>query len=118
MKESFSTEHSSELFADTFEQFLDGCAVSDEGSRHFQSTWWDVADSCLHVVWNPFDEIGAIFVLNIKHLLIDFLHGHTATEHSSNSEVSTMTRITSSHHILCIEHLLCQFWHSQCTVLL
>merc|ERR1712166_1671084 len=30
----------------------------------------------------------------------------------------TMTRISSAHHVLGIEHLLCQFWHSECTVLL
>merc|ERR1711973_665153 len=118
MKESFSTEHSCELLADTFEQFLDGSRVTNEGSRHLQTSRWNVADSCLHVIRNPFNEVRAVLVLHVQHLLINFFHGHSTTEHGSHSEVATVTWITSSHHVLSIEHLLCQFWHSQCSVLL
>ena len=118
MQESFATEHSCELFTDSLEQFLDGCAVSDEGSWHFKASGWDITDSCLHVVWDPFHEVWAVLVLNIQHLFINFFHGHSATEHRSDCKVSTMTRITSCHHVLCIEHLLGKFWHGKRTVLL
>jgi len=35
MQESFSSEHSSELFGNSFEHFLDGGTVSDESDGHF-----------------------------------------------------------------------------------
>merc|ERR1719410_2373450 len=45
MQESFSPEHSSELFTDALEQFLDSSGVSNEGSGHFQASGWDVTNS-------------------------------------------------------------------------
>uniref|UniRef100_T1H6A3 Dipeptidylpeptidase IV N-terminal domain-containing protein n=1 Tax=Megaselia scalaris TaxID=36166 RepID=T1H6A3_MEGSC len=94
MQESLTTEHSSELF-DTFEEFLDGGRVTNEGG-HFQTSWWDVTNSGLYVVWNPFN----------KHLFVDFLHGHTATENSGYSQVTSMSWITGGHHVFGVEHLL------------
>jgi hypothetical protein len=35
MQESFSSEHSSELFSNSFEHFLDSGGVSDKGDSHF-----------------------------------------------------------------------------------
>uniref|UniRef100_A0A182MEH8 Uncharacterized protein n=1 Tax=Anopheles culicifacies TaxID=139723 RepID=A0A182MEH8_9DIPT len=118
MQERLATEHSGELFRDTLEQLLDGGRVADESGRHLQALRRNITDGGLDVVRDPFNEVATILVLNRKHLLIDLLHGHTATEHGSHRQVAAMTRITSRHHILRIEHLLRQFWHSQCTVLL
>merc|ERR1711893_529321 len=57
MQESLATEHGGELLRDSLEQLLDGGGVSNEGGRHLQASWWDVADSGLHVVGDPFDEV-------------------------------------------------------------
>lgn len=33
-------------------------------------------------------------------------------------EVTTVSGVRSSHHVLCVEHLLSELWHSDSTVLL
>ena len=118
MQESFTSEHSSELLADALEELLDGSAVANEGGGHLQTTWWDVTHSSLDVVGDPFHKVGAVLVLHIEHLLINFLHGHAASEHGGHCQVTSVTRITSRHHVLGIEHLLCELWNSKRTVLL
>ena len=47
-----------------------------------------------------------VFILNVQHLLIDFLHWHLPTEHCGHCEVPPMSRITCRHHVLVVEHLL------------
>ena len=74
MQESLATEHSGKLLADTLEQLLDGCAVADEGGSHLEATRGDVANGGLDVVWDPLNKVGAVLVLNVEHLLINFLH--------------------------------------------
>ena len=118
MQESFTPEHSGKLFANSLEQFLDGCAVADEGRGHFQSTGRDITDSGLHVVGDPFHKVGAVLVLHVQHLFINFLHGHTATEHGRDRQVSSVPWITGSHHVFRIKHLLGKLWYCECTVLL
>merc|ERR1719245_1388695 len=63
-------------------------------------------------------KVGAVLVLNIQHLLVRLLHGHSTSEASSNSEISSMSWITSSHHVLGIKHLLSELGHSDSSVLL
>ena len=118
MKESLTPEHSGELFRDTLEQFLDGGAVTDEGGGHLKTTWWDVTDSGLDVVGDPFNEVAAVLVLYVQHLFVDLLHGHTSTEHGGDGEVSAVARIAGSHHVLGVEHLLGEFWDGESSVLL
>ena len=118
MEESLTTEHSCELLGDTLEEFLDGGAVANESGGHLETTWWDVTDSGLDVVGDPFNEVAAVLVLDVQHLFIDFLHGHTSTEHGGDGEVSAVTWITGSHHVLGVEHLLSEFGYSECSVLL
>ena len=74
MEESLTTKHSCELLGDTLEEFLDGGAVADEGGGHLETTWWDVANSGLDVVGDPFNKVAAVLVLDIEKLLVDFLH--------------------------------------------
>ena len=118
VEESLATEHGSELLADSLEQLLDSRAVTNKSSRHLQATWSDIAHRSLHIVGDPFNEVGAVLVLDVEHLLIDLLHGHAATEHGSDSEVAAVARIAGSHHVLGIKHLLCQLRDGESSVLL
>merc|ERR1712226_1145357 len=76
MKEGLAAEHGSELLTNTLEHLLDGGGVSEESDGHLESLWWDIADGGLDVVGDPLDEVGGVLVLDIEHLLIDFLGGH------------------------------------------
>lgn len=59
MQEGFTFKHGGELLTDSFEQFLNACAVSNERRWHFEPARRYVARSGLHVVWNPLYEIRA-----------------------------------------------------------
>ena len=48
----------------------------------------------------------------------DLLHGHAATEDGCDGQVAAVARVTGSHHVLSVEHLLRQLGHRQRAVLL
>ena len=73
MKESFSSEHGSELFGDSFKEFLNGGGVANEGGGHLETSGRDVTHGGLHVVGDPFDEVSRVLSLNLQHLFI-YLH--------------------------------------------
>ena len=88
VEESLSSEHSSKLLRDSLEELLDSGGVADESGGHLEASWGDVADSGLDVVGDPLDEVRGVLVLNIEHLFVDFLHGHSSSEHGGNGKVS------------------------------
>ena len=60
----------SKLFGDPFEKFLDCGAVAYECGGHLETTRRDVTYSGLHVVGDPFNEVAAVLVLHVEHLLV------------------------------------------------
>jgi hypothetical protein len=79
MQESLAPEHDSELVTNTLEQFLDAGGISDEGRAHLQSFGGDGAKGSKNIVRNPFDEVGRVLILDIVHLVLNFLHGNLST---------------------------------------
>ena len=93
MKESFSAEHSGKLFTNSLEQLLNGCRISDKSGGHFEPLWWDITNSGFDIIWNPFDKIRRIFILNIHHLLVYVFHAHFTTEHRSHSQIAKFVKL-------------------------
>jgi len=88
VEESLSSEHGGELLGHSLEELLDGGRVTDEGAGHFESSWRNVTDGGLDVVGDPLDEVGRVLVLDVQHLLVDFLHRHASSEHGGDGQVS------------------------------
>tara|TARA_B100000519_G_C13845585_1_gene251721 strand:- start:91 stop:333 length:243 start_codon:yes stop_codon:yes gene_type:complete len=80
VEESFSSEHSSELFSNSLEHFLDSSGVTQESDSHFQTFGWDITNGGFDVIGDPFNEVRRVFVLNVQHLFIDFFGGHSSSE--------------------------------------
>ncbi|KAI6769070.1 hypothetical protein HG531_010174 [Fusarium graminearum] len=81
MQESLASEHSSKLLANTLEKLLDRGGVSNKSGRH-------------------------ILALDVAHLVLNLLHGDTATEDGRAGQVTTVAEVRGSHHVLGVEHLL------------
>merc|ERR1712144_82782 len=80
VEEGLTTEHAGELLGYALPELLDGGGVTDEDGCHLQALRWDVTDGGLDVVRDPLDEVRRVLVLDVEHLLVDLLGGHTATE--------------------------------------
>lgn len=97
---------------------LNGCRVADESRGHFQAPRGYVANGGLHVARYPLDEVAAVFVLDIEHLLVHLLHRHPAAEYGGHRQVSTVSRVACGHHVLRVEHLLGELRYRERPVLL
>merc|ERR1719329_422136 len=98
VKEGFATEHRGEVLGNSLEHFLDGSGVSSKRDRHLQALGRNIAHRCLDVVWNPLHEVRRVLVLDVQHLLIHLLGGHSTTEEGCSSEVTAMTGVSCTHH--------------------
>ena len=118
VQECLATEHGGELLANSLEQLLNSRRVADECRREFETTWGDVADGGFDIVRYPLDEVGAVLVLDVEHLLVDLFHRHVTSEDGGDGEVSTVTGIDSGHHVFGVKDLLGDLRHGERAVLL
>jgi hypothetical protein len=106
MQESLTPEHGRELVSNTLEELLNGGGVSNEGGGHLQSTGRNGAESGLHVVGDPLNEVGRVLVLDVAHLVLNLLHGDLSTEDGRAGQVTSVTEVRGGHHVLGVIHLL------------
>lgn len=116
VNEGLSLEHIGELRGDALEHLLDRCRVSDEGSRKGLSLRGYGANGRLDVIRDPRYELIGFSSLHRYHLLVYILRGDIgSTEDARGSEIFALARIASNHHVVWIEHLLCDLGHSHLT---
>merc|ERR1712195_453228 len=60
VQECLPAKHCCEVLGDTLEHLLDRSGVAQESDCHLQALWRNVADSALHVVRDPFDEVRRV----------------------------------------------------------
>ncbi|RUS84159.1 hypothetical protein EGW08_008087, partial [Elysia chlorotica] len=116
VEESPAPEHGRELLAYPLKGLLHSRVVAHEDGRHLKTARWDVAHCCLHVVWDPLNEVAAVFVLHVEHLFVHLLHGHLSAEHGGGGEIAPMPWVAGRHHILGVEHLLGELGYGQVPV--
>ena len=104
--------------SNSLENLLDGSRISNKGSGQLESFGGNITDRILDVIWDPFNEVRRIIVLDIAHLLMDFPpRRQSSSENRRGSEKSSMPGIDSAHHVLGIEHLLSEFGDCKSSVL-
>nr|GMD97490.1 betatubulin [Ipomoea batatas] len=118
MQESLAPKHGGELLANPSKHLLDGGGVADESGREFQPSGGNVTHAGLHIIGDPFHEVGRVLVLHIDHLFVHLFGAHFAPEHGGSGEVAAVARVGGAHHVLGVPHLLGQFRDRERDVLL
>jgi hypothetical protein len=124
MQKSFPSEHSSKLFGNSFEKFLNCRTVPNERSRHFSSLWWYITLNMvpfprLHFFMPGYapltsracQEYRAVSVQELTHQMFDAKNMMAACDdmtpkYSRYRKIPSMSRVTSRHHVFGVKHLV------------
>lgn len=118
VEESLASEHERELLTHPPEDLLNGRVVADESGGHPEASRRDVAHCDFDVVRDPVHKVVVVSLLHCKHLFVDLLGGHPATEYAGHGEVAAVPRVTRCHHVAGVKHLLGELWHGEGSILL
>lgn len=118
VEESLAPEHQRELLTDPPEDLLNGRVVADEGGGHLEASGWDVTHCHFDIMGDPVHKVVVVSLLHRKHLLINLLGGHPASEHAGHCEVAAVPWVTRRHHVAGVEHLLGELRHGEGPILL
>ena len=97
VEEGLAPEHDRELLGDALPGLLDSRGVADERRGHLEALGRDVADRGLYVVGDPLDEVRAVLVHDVDHLLVYLLRAHAAAEEDGTGQVATVPRVGGAH---------------------
>jgi len=73
MQEGLPTEHRRELLPNPLEELLNGGSVTDEGGGHLKPARRYIAHRRLHIVGDPFHEVGGVLVLDVEKLFVHLI---------------------------------------------
>merc|ERR1711998_48019 len=116
-KKGLAPEHGSKLLSYTLPYLLNSGSITNESNSHLETLGRNVTNGSLDIIRNPFDEVRRVLIHNVKHLLINLLGRHSTPEHVGTSQVSTMSWISSAHHVLGIEGLLGELRNGKSSIL-
>ncbi len=97
---------------------MDGSEVTKEGNSHLETLRRNIANGRFDVVGDQLNEVRRVLVLDVQHLLFDFLSGHTITEEGGGGEISSVSGVGSAFHVLGVEHLLVKLGNGKSAILL
>lgn len=109
MEKRPSPEHRRKLLCKPLECFLNGSTVIQKCSGGFLPFGRNITHGRFHVIWYPVHKCRRMRVLHLRNGFFDISHGKLASEHGGSCEISSLSWITSHHHVLGSKHIACEF---------
>ena len=113
MQEGLAFELGRELPQDALEHLLQGGGVAHEGDNLLEALRGEGAHGRLDVIGGLLHELARVLVLQVEHVLVDFLGGHASAKQGAGGQLAVVVGIGEAHHVLCVEYFLGQFDHGQ-----
>ncbi len=104
MQKGLALKHGRELTRHTTKQSLNGGGVADKSGGSLGVRGRNAAHGSQQIVGDPLDKVARVLGLNLDHLVVDVLHRHVSAKLDSRSQIATVARIASSHHVAGIKH--------------
>merc|ERR1719361_674911 len=92
MEESFSSVHSSELSGQTLEDSFERCGVGNESCAHGTRSRRNFDNGTLNVVRNPLHKVVCLLALQLVHVVVNIIGGHSSSEAEGRCQVLAIIR--------------------------